>query len=54
MADATVTSLNNLALLYQTQAKYTVAERLHKRALAIREQTLGPNHPDVAGIIWAS
>ena len=41
-------SLNNLALLYDTQAKYDQAEPLHKRSLAIDEQALGPDHPDVA------
>jgi hypothetical protein len=28
--------------------KYPDAEPLYKRALAIREKALGPNHPDVA------
>ena len=31
------------------QGKYDDAEPLYKRALAIREETLGPRHPDVAG-----
>ncbi|CAN0006632.1 unnamed protein product, partial [Ascophyllum nodosum] len=30
------------------QGKYDGVEALHKRALAIRENTLGPRHPDVA------
>jgi tetratricopeptide (TPR) repeat protein len=42
------TSLNNLALLYGAQGHYAAAEPLHRRALAIREKTLGPDHPDVA------
>jgi len=42
------TSLNNLAELYYIQGQYAKAEPLHKRALAIREKALGPNHPDVA------
>ena len=42
------TSLNNLALLYQTQGQYAEAAPLYQRALAIREQALGPTHPDVA------
>ena len=42
------TSLNNLALLYQAQGKYAEAEPLVKRALAIYEKALGPEHPDVA------
>jgi len=42
------TSLNNLATFYCSQEQYTQAEPLLKRTLAIREKTLGPNHPDVA------
>ncbi len=41
-------SLNNLAELYRAQGKYTQAEPLYRRALAIWEKTLGPEHPDVA------
>jgi len=41
-------SLNNLAALYQTQAKYAEAELLHKQSLAIREKVHGPNHTEVA------
>jgi hypothetical protein len=33
------------ALLYQEQGKYAEAEPLFKRALAICEQALGPDHP---------
>ncbi|MEE8077291.1 MAG: tetratricopeptide repeat protein [Candidatus Binatia bacterium] len=40
--------LNNLATLYQAQGKYAEAEPLHKRALAIWEKALGPDHPQVA------
>jgi tetratricopeptide (TPR) repeat protein len=40
--------LNNLALLYDTQAQYAQAEPLYKRALAIWEKALGPDHPSVA------
>ena len=32
----------------QNQDKYDDAEPLYKRALTIREGTLGPRHPDVA------
>ena len=42
------TSLNNLALLYKAQGQYAQAEPLYKRALAIDEKALGPDHPDVA------
>ena len=40
-------SVNNLAVVFTAQAKYKEAEGLYKRALAIREQALGPNHADV-------
>jgi tetratricopeptide (TPR) repeat protein/CHAT domain-containing protein len=42
------TSLNNQAVLYQTQGRYADAEPLFRRALAIREKVLGPEHPHVA------
>ena len=42
------TSLNNLALLYNTQGHYAQAEPLYKRSLAIKEKALGPDHPSVA------
>ncbi len=41
-------SLNILAGLYNHQGRYTDAERLYPRALAIREKVLGPEHPYVA------
>ena len=40
--------LNNLATLYVGQGRYAEAEPLYKRALAIYEKALGPDHPDVA------
>jgi hypothetical protein len=40
-------SLNNLAGLYYAQGKYTQAEPLYKRSLAIREKAFGPDHPVV-------
>ena len=42
------TSLNNLALLYDTQGEYAAAEPLYKGALSIAEKALGPDHPSVA------
>ena len=42
------TSLNNLALLYNTQGQYAQAEPPYQRALAIYEKALGPDHPNVA------
>ena len=41
-------SLNSLAGLYDTQGKYAEAEPLYRRALAIAEKALGPEHPDLA------
>jgi tetratricopeptide (TPR) repeat protein len=45
-----LTSLNNLALLYVAQARYAEAEPPYKRSLAIYEKALGPNHPEVATV----
>ena len=42
-------ALNNLAVLYE-QGRYADAEPLYKRALAIYEKALGPDHPDVATV----
>ena len=41
-------TLNNQAELYKEQGRYADAEPLYKRALAIRENALGPDHLDVA------
>jgi len=38
--------LNNLADLHRKLGRYDQALELHQRALAIREATLGPGHPD--------
>ena len=45
------TSLNNLAVLYRAQGKYAEAEPLYRRALAIKEKALGPEHPSVATVL---
>ena len=45
---AVAATLNNLAVLYGKRGKYKDAEPLCKRALEIREKTLGSDHPDVA------
>ena len=54
------TSLNHLAILYNHQGKHAEAESLFKRALTIREKSLGPEHPKVAAtlenyaaLLWA-
>jgi tetratricopeptide (TPR) repeat protein len=41
-------SLSRLGTLYRKQGRYRRAEPLIKRALAIRETQLGPEHPDTA------
>ena len=38
-------SLNNLALLYDNQGKYSEAKPLYIDALAMSERVLGTNHP---------
>ncbi len=44
-------SLNNLAELYRAQGLYDQAEPLYKRALAIGEKVLGPDHPNTLTIL---
>lgn len=41
-------SLNNLAAVYHTQGKYTMAEPLYNRSLDIKQRLLGEEHPEVA------
>ena len=43
--------LNNLAVLYHAQARYSEADPLFARALAIWERTLGPEHPRFATVL---
>lgn len=56
----TLTSVDNLALLYQSMGRYADSERLHRRALDARERVLGPEHPDTLtsidnlGLLYAS
>ncbi len=40
-------SLDNLAELHQAQGKYAEAESFYSRSLAIQEEALGPDHPDL-------
>ena len=42
----TLTSVDNLAQLYQAEGRLAEAEPLYKRALEGREQVLGKEHPD--------
>ncbi len=60
-AAATADTLNTLALIYMGLRDYDEAGRLHRRALEIREQTLGSNHPvtaesalNLGGVAWAT
>jgi len=41
-------TLNNLALLYDSQGRYDQAEPLYLQALELRKRLLGEEHPDVA------
>jgi tetratricopeptide (TPR) repeat protein len=41
-------ALNNLAETYRVQRKYAGAEAVYRHALAIKQQVLGAEHPDVA------
>ena len=41
-------SLNNLALLYNNQGRYTEAEPLYRQALAMRQEILPEKHPSIA------
>ena len=40
-----------MALLYDAQDNYAEAEPLYRRALAILEKALGPEHPNVAQVL---
>jgi eukaryotic-like serine/threonine-protein kinase len=42
------THLANLAAVYRATGSYAEAKASYEQALAIRERTLGPEHPDVA------
>jgi len=48
---STLTSINNLALLYHNKGEYEKAEALHNRCLEARERLLGPEHPDTLASI---
>ena len=41
-------SLNNLAALLRKMSKVEQAEKLYMRSLSIREEALGPDHPQVS------
>ncbi|MCK4873785.1 MAG: serine/threonine protein kinase, partial [Phycisphaerales bacterium] len=43
---STLTSMNNLAILYDDQGRYDEAEPLNVKTLEIRKRVLGEEHPD--------
>ena len=43
-----VSCFNNVATVLKYQGELKQAKEYHERALAIRQQPLGPQHPDVA------
>lgn len=45
-------SLNNLAALLRKMEKLPQAEELYRKALAIREDTLGQENPQVCILVW--
>ena len=44
-------SLNGLADFYARQRRYAEAEPLYQRAITVREQAQGPDHPWLVGIL---
>src|SRR5689334_22694737 len=44
----TAAILSNLAALYKAEARYVDAEKLYRRALSLRQESLGRAHADVA------
>lgn len=41
--------LNNLAVLLKTMGRYAEAQGMYERCIAIKEQAMGPTHPQVCG-----
>ena len=46
-----LSSLFSLATFYRDRQEYDKAAHQYQRALHIKEETFGPNHPDVAAIL---
>jgi len=44
----TAACLNDIAMMYQSQLNYGMAERFFQRSQTIRETALGPEHPETA------
>lgn len=51
ITDPTARLLNHLGLFYSKKARHAEAEPLMRRALAIQEKKLGPDHPTVAIVV---
>ncbi|OLN92208.1 Kinesin light chain 3 [Colletotrichum chlorophyti] len=41
----TLTSINNLAIVLESQGKYEEAEQMYRQTLKLKEKVLGPDHP---------
>jgi tetratricopeptide (TPR) repeat protein len=48
----TLTSMNNLALVLDSQGKYEVAERMHREVLEGRKKVLGREHPSTLTSVY--
>ena len=48
-----VSSLMNLAAVYQAQGEYPLAEPLYQQALVLQEQLLGPDNPQLLELLEA-
>jgi tetratricopeptide (TPR) repeat protein len=46
-----VTSLTNLAAVYQAQGQYPLAEPLYQQALVLQERLLGPDNPQLVELL---
>ncbi len=46
--EPTARLMNQLGLFYDSRAEWSLAEPMYRRALAIDEQSYGPDHPEVA------
>ncbi|KAI1085927.1 hypothetical protein F5B19DRAFT_248199, partial [Rostrohypoxylon terebratum] len=46
---STLNSMNNLALVLNSQGKYQEAEQMHRQTLELTERVLGREHPDTLG-----
>lgn len=44
--------LYSLAMFYRQQGDYEKAEQQYQRALLLKERIAGPNHPDIATILY--